>query len=217
PVRGVFSAVGLLFSRVEVNETQTCIGSLSGLDPHRIEELRASLRSKAAARLKGAGFAPGDMHFEEHADLRYAGQTYELTVPAPEGPYGRAAVAALEQAFGDHHMRAYGHRGRGQAIELVTWRTSARGGRGGGDRFMQPAPGQPTRATGKRMAYFGGDWGMCDAVTMEPAHLLQRPRSGPVIIEEYDATTIVPPGWSATLHPSGAMIISLADGKGTTS
>src|SRR5262249_36191845 len=85
-----FRAVGLLLSRVEVNETQTCIGSLSGLDPHRIEELRASLRSKAAARLKGAGFAPGDMHFEEHADLRYAGQTYELTVPAPEGPYGRA-------------------------------------------------------------------------------------------------------------------------------
>jgi N-methylhydantoinase A len=209
PVPGVFSAVGLLFSSVEVHETQTCLGALDNLDVEHIEAMRAGLRAKAGKRLAGAGFSDQEIIFEELADLRYTGQTYELTVPVPEGPLTRRGVSALEHVFGAHHMSAYGHRGRENAVELVTWRISARGGRGDrGDQFVQPpssicAPG----AVGSRKAYFGPDWGLLDAVTLERSQLRSAARRGPLIVEEYDTTTVVPPGWTAQLDRSGAMVI----------
>jgi len=218
PVSGVFSAVGLLFSSVEVHEAQTCLGALAQLDVARIEALRDRLRDKATGRLTGAGFSAEEIMFEERVDLRYAGQTYELTVPAPAGPLTPAAITAIEHAFGEYHMLAYGHRGREQTVELVTWRTSARAGRAGrGDQLAQPVGlDRAARRVGLRKAYFGPGRGLLDAPTLERSHLQGASRPGPLIIEEYDTTTVVPPGWTASLHDSGAMIIT-SDAAGACS
>jgi N-methylhydantoinase A len=210
PVPGVFSAVGLLFSGMEVHEAQTCLGALAHLRPERIEAIRAGLRSKAMLRLKRAGVAERDIVFEEAADLRYAGQTYELTIAAPRGELNPSSVAELERAFGDEHMRVYGHRGREQAVELVTWRMTARGGRESGKRpFMcQPFTRIDTAMAGVRKVSFGPSFGVLDAMTLGRSHLKSGPYRGPLIIEEYDSTTIVPPGWTAVLDGSGAVVIT---------
>ncbi len=213
PAPGVFSAVGLLFSTIEVHETQTCLGTLDQLDLNRVDTIRTALKTKAAERLAAAGFASHEVAFRELADLRYMGQTYELTVPLAAHPLTREDVPALEHTFGEHHMRAYGHRGREGALELVTLRVIARGARdAAGDRFVPPpVPHRAAPPIGVRKAYFGPAWGMIDAVTLERSQLGDVPSRGPLIVEEYDATTVVPPGWMTSLGPSGAMVITSSD------
>jgi|RhiMethySRZTD1v2_1073278.scaffolds.fasta_scaffold00397_29 N-methylhydantoinase A len=215
PAPGVFSAVGLLFSSIEVHETQTCLGALDQVDLERVDAIRAALRAKAATRLAAAGFESQEIVFRELADLRYMGQTYELTIPLAAHPLTREGVPALEQTLGEHHMRAYGHRGRQRALELVTLRVIARGARETASDWLVRPPVRHRAAApiGVRKAYFGPTWGMIDAVTLERSQLEDVSPGGPLIVEEYDATTVVPPGWTVSLNPSGAMVITSDDAK----
>jgi N-methylhydantoinase A len=210
PAPGVFSAVGLLFSSVEVHESQTCLGAVDRLDFPRVAGLRMGLRSKAAARLRDAGFAADEIAFRELADLRYAGQTYELAVPLAADPLLAETIPALREAFAQEHLRAYGHRGREGTVELVTLRVVARGARGSKDQgFVRPpTPHRTAGARGPRPAYFGPKWGIVETRTLERSQLSDVPTVGPFIIEEYDATTVIPPGWSAVLDVSGAVLIT---------
>jgi N-methylhydantoinase A len=212
PVPGVFSALGLLFSRVEHHETQTCLGRLDRLDPELVARARAALRERGAARLAASGFSGSEMTFREAADLRYAGQTYELTVPLPPGPLGAAGPSALAEAFGKEHERAYGHKGRAGAVELVTLRVTARGVRGrvgpGRPSWMPRADREgPPASPGARLAWFGSRRGWLEAACLDRAALTEAPRPGPLIIEEYDSTTIVPPGWTASRGTAGCLVL----------
>jgi N-methylhydantoinase A len=212
PVPGVFSALGLLVSRVEYHETRTCLGRLDRLDPELVERARDALRERGAARLAASGFSGAEVTFREAADLRYVGQTYELAVPLPPGALGAAGLMALAEAFGVEHELAYGHRGRAGAVELVTLRVTARGVRGHG------GPGRPAwmpradrggagPSPGARRAWFGARWGWLEAATLDRGHLTQAARPGPLIVEEYDATTIVPPGWKAFRNEWGCLVL----------
>jgi N-methylhydantoinase A len=217
PAPGVFSALGLLFSSVEVHETQTCLGAVDRLDFARVAKIRAALHTKATARLVDAGFAADEMVFRELADLRYAGQTYELAVPLAAARLSPETIPALQEAFAQQHMRAYGHRGREGAVEMVTLRLVARGTRGAADEpFLRtPTPHRAAAPVGARPAYFGPQWGLLETRTLDRSQLGEAPSVGPLIVEEYDATTVIPPGWRAVLDPSGAILITADESEAT--
>ena len=212
PVPGVFSALGLLFSRVEYHEMQTCLGRLDRLDPALVERVRAALRERGAARLTASGYSGTEVAFREAADLRYVGQTYELTVPLPLEPLGAAGLGALAEAFGTEHERAYGHKGRAGAVELVTLRVTARGVRshvGSGHPSWMPQADREERppSPGTRQAWFGPQRGWLEAACLERGALTEAARSGPLIIEGYDSTTVLPPGWKTFRDAWGCIVL----------
>jgi N-methylhydantoinase A len=117
-------------------------------------------------------------------------------------------LAYLEEAFGAEHERTYGHRaGPGEPVELVTIQVVGQGVRHGASlpqrvRVSRPEPSPPP----SRRAYFGPELGWLQSpVTVRSA--LARPLPGPVIVEEYDATCLVPPGWTAQLDDAGTLRI----------
>jgi N-methylhydantoinase A len=65
---------------------------------------------------------------------------------------------------------------------------------------------------GNRSAYFGTRVGRVDTPVLDRASLSSSPRRGPLIVEEYDATTVVPPDCSASLDTWGNIIINIQDG-----
>ena len=150
------------------------------------------------------------MRIRRSADCRYQGQSFELTVPVTGGSVDRSTVAALAEAFGQEHERTYGHRaGPDEPVEIVSLRVVAQGlpdrprvperlridRRGGGD--------PPTRRV-----YFGPDRGWQETPILDRPDLAT-PRVGPCIIEEYDATCVVPPGARAALDAYGNIMIEL--------
>jgi N-methylhydantoinase A len=219
PAPGVFSAYGLLAAEVEHHFLRTSLGLLDALDDGERQGFTALLREMAAGArqtLAHDGYGADRTALRWSADLRYLGQSFELAIPftpADNLTFDEKTAAALVEAFGAGHERTYGHRAAGEPVELVNVRLAARGLAAQPRRLPgPPAPAaQRTVAGGRsRRAYFGPPAGWIETPVVARSGLDPRPAAGPLIVEEYDATTLVPPGWTARPGPAGTIMLERA-------
>lgn len=211
---GLFSAFGLLFAEVEHHYVRTFFRRTSELDVAELNRLLQDLEAEALAVLAAEGYPAERVTLRRQADLRYSGQSFELTVPMESGWLDGASVDRLREAFALEHERTYGHRGApDKPVDLVNVRLVATGVP---ERPRVPSDAQLRQAgrrTGRsrqsaRAAYFGKD-GMIETPVLDRADLDERPREGPLIIEEYDATTVVPPRCAARVDEWGNIVITV--------
>jgi N-methylhydantoinase A len=133
---------------------------------------------------------------ERSADVRYAGQSYELNVPwRPPNSAG---------PFHKEHHKIYGYADPGRAVEIVTIRVKASIRRGSRYRLFEQAKAGSTGEQ-KRELRIAGKWQR--APVYRRADLSSRRRPGPALIIDYGSTTLVPPGWRFILDGSGNLII----------
>jgi N-methylhydantoinase A len=204
PSAGLFSSFGLLYADVEHHYSRTFRRLLRKSDPREIERAWDALAKQALDQLAVEGFTGKTARVRRSAALHYHGQTYELTVPLPDGPID---FAHLEEAYGREHEKTYGHRaGADEPVELVSIQVV---GQGLHEGPSVPERVKPSRAEPKppppRRAYFGS-W--IETPVLRRSDLAQ-PRTGPLIIEEYDATCVVPPRAKAQLDAGGNIVIEL--------
>lgn len=202
---GALSAYGILSSDVVKDYSRTAPMLLS-LEQFRgagkkIEASFETLKNNAIREYANEGWR-GRVKMECSVDLRYQGQGYELNVPWRNAP-------ELLDEFHATHQRRFGYHHADKKIELVTLRV----------RASQPQPGgaivgAQTKRTGLRAAmrapvYFGSKSVNTQVLRRE---ILQSgyTASGPLIVTEYTATTVVPPGWNLDVDRSGALLISRA-------
>jgi N-methylhydantoinase A len=212
PSAGVFSSYGLLYSEVAYHFTKTRKALLGAIDPAEIGAILGELEGEARARLAADGFAADRIAIERGAALHYQGQSFELEVPVPAGVTDRAALAALEEAYGVEHERTYGHRaGADEPVELVTLKVVGRG--------VPDVPRAALAAEAKlpkgiviaeplRQAYFGPIHGWRNTGVVNRADLAEAAQ-GPCIVEEYDSTCVIPPGSIASLDSYGNIVIDV--------
>jgi N-methylhydantoinase A/oxoprolinase/acetone carboxylase beta subunit len=199
---GLLSAWGALVADVQRDVVRTV--RLHDPEPR---DLAARLRPLAAGvrrALRAEGVASAGIRVHASLDVRYRGQSFELNVPMRAG---------YRQAFHAAHRAAYGYADPQRPLEVVNLRViatapsvdathaaapipapAASSGRGGGS-----ARGQPHRLR------WNGRW--LRAQRYDRASLPRRPLRGPLIITELSATTLVPPGWTARLAPSGDLLL----------
>ena len=206
PSAGVFSSFGLLYAEVEYYFTRTRKLLLRGADPAALQDVLDGLEAEARGRLGEDGFGPDRIEIRRFASLHYQGQSFELRVPVAVGRLDAAALVAIEEAFGVEHERTYGHRaGVDEPVELVSLEVIGRGipdqPRAAAAASAAPAPNIAIAAPTRR-AYFGPRQGWLDARIVNRS-ALATPHAGPCIVEEYDATCLVPPGWAARLDAFG--------------
>jgi N-methylhydantoinase A len=204
PSAGLFSSFGLLYADVEHHYGRTFRRLLRKSDPREIGRAWDALAKQALEQLAAEGFTAAKARIRRSAALHYHGQTYELTVPLPDGPID---FNHLEEAFGREHEKTYGHRaGAEEPVELVSIQVVGQGVREGPS---VPARVRPSRAEpvppAPRPAYFG-TWVETPVLRRSE---LATPRTGPLIVEEYDATCVVPPGARAELDAGGNILIEL--------
>jgi N-methylhydantoinase A len=210
PSAGLFSSFGLLYADVEHHYGRTYRRLLRKADLGEIDRAWTELARQAGEQLAVEGFTGARARLRRSAALHYHGQSFELTVPVPDGPIDAKMAAHLEEAFGREHERTYGHRaGPEEPVELVAIQVVGQGlreGAGVPERVRpsrsEPAPSPPRRA------YFGPERGWIETPVLRRSDLAGA-RSGPLIVEEYDATCVVPPGWRAQLDTGGNIVIEL--------
>jgi N-methylhydantoinase A len=194
PAAGVFSGFGLLRSDVEQDFVQPVLADAGSLGDDRFATIAGSLAERARAVMAEEGYGLEMAQFRISADLRYFGQAYELNIAAPEG----AGIGSLVAAFHAEHERTYGHRSDRDPVQLVNLRLVVR----------VPAASaisgfarQPALVRRDRQVRFAGRSGLVPVIGREA--LDGRPRMGPLIIEDYDATCVVPPEATARLDEEG--------------
>lgn len=208
---GLFSSVGLLDADEKQYLVRACPGPVDRIDPVLVAAALRDLELEARAVLGGHG----SLRLERAADLRYRGQSSVLTVPVPDGPIDRAALRGLGRAFGREHERTYGYAPPREPVELASVRLVASPASQSADRpsvallagrgAMRQAA---TMTGGSRRAWFGPETGWLETLLLE-RHDLTGGRAGPFIVEEYDATILVPPGCSATADTNGLVTIEV--------
>ncbi|GAB1361071.1 hydantoinase/oxoprolinase family protein [Rhodobacter sp.] len=209
PGSGVFSALGLLYADVETSASAAFLQPLETLTTGLLDPRFAELVARASHEI---GRSTDELQIERRADFRYAGQAFELTLPFEESTALSAGdLTAVRDRFEDEHERLYGYRLARNAVELVTLRVTARlAGAGQVVSDYRPAQGGETRPD--RMVYFGPAFGGRVATrVVDRAALAGGPEPGPLIVEEYDGTTVVPPDCRAALDALGNIVIDLPD------
>jgi N-methylhydantoinase A len=208
PAAGLFSSFGLLYADVEHHYARTFRRLLRQADLGEIDAAWQALARQAHEQLAIEGFTGERARLRRSAALHYKGQSYELTVPVPDGPIDRPMAAHLEQAFGEEHERTYGHRaGADEPVELVSIQLVGSGLRDGGLPGVAMEQRESAAAT-SRPAYFGDAHGWLETPVLSRADFAAS-EAGPLIVEEYDATCVVPPGARAELDGAGNIVITI--------
>jgi N-methylhydantoinase A len=217
PAAGVFSAVGLLCADREATRSVAFLQTLASTSVALARERCALLERQARADL-GPGEAP---KVRWRAALRYAGQGFELAIDLSRDPApGADAVGQLREAFENEYRRTYGQDLQGHTIEFVALRVLAaiapfglealprlRSGPFGAPPLAGVPPAAPETS---RPVYFGPEHGLIETPVIARESLTQAARRGPLIIEEYEGTTVVPPPASAARDRVGNIVMTLA-------
>jgi N-methylhydantoinase A len=208
---GVTSAVGLLVGDIKHDFVQALIGSLASLDLEDVYRIFKTFEDRGRELLAAEGIADGDMDFVGRFDMRYQGQSYELTVDDPDTDSDPRA--ALADAFVLQHERVYGYASQEEPMEVVNVRMTAIGRiRRPKLRQLERGDADPAQACkGRRPVYFKEAGGICDCPIYDRYALLDGNQiPGPAIVEEYDSTVVIHPGYSASVDQAGNILIEEA-------
>ena len=162
------------------------------------------------------GVRQEDIAFQRQVDMRYVGQSYELPIPLGGGQLNAASLTGVQEQFHQEHERAYGFNAPEEPVEVVTLRVTAIGNiskprlRELGQNGADLASAQ--RAT--RPVYFAESSGFAECpiygrYQLGPGSVIP----GPAVVEEMDSTTVIHPGYMATVDNFGNMFLTWS-GKG---
>jgi N-methylhydantoinase A len=205
PAPGAFSALGLVASDIKRDYSRTLYADLATADPRRIAAALDAMSAEGDAMLAAAQVPAGRRAFLRAADVRYRRQAYELTVPLADGLVTRDSLEALAAAFHDRHRQTYGHANPGEPVQLVNLRLTALGR--SPNLLLKQQTGRASRPLRTRSVWFAeAGFAPCPIhwrEALQPGTALP----GPTIIEAVDATTVVPPGWTARVDERGYLRI----------
>ena len=195
---GNFSALGLLASDIKHDDVRTRVGPLAERWSV-LSDLFADMEGGARRQLELDGFAAADRRMVRSLDLRYRGQAFELNVEIRG-----ESLDAVAAAFHERHRAMYGHADPSAAIELVNARLSAYGvvAKPAAERHAAPQASMETALVERRRVWF--DSAAHEAPVWEREQLPEGATlEGPAIVEEFGATTVIPPGWRGRLDAHG--------------
>jgi N-methylhydantoinase A len=216
PVPGAFSALGLIGTDLKRDYVRTVYMTTDWADPALLEAAFVALEKQGAGMLDRAGVAPSQRRFERAIDARYERQSYELAIPVPARALDRAALAEIAETFHDRHRLTYGHDNRAEPVQLVSVRVSAIGAIPPLLIRDKTAAAGTNAVKSKREVWFR-DTGPVTAAVYERARMpagLVAP--GPAVVESFESTILVPPGWQAKMNEDGFVVLTRRQGRGKT-
>ncbi len=214
PRPGAFSALGLLCTDVLHDYIRSELCPLDRLDPAHAEAIFRELEAKAASELAEEGLDPSAAAFERDLDMRYGGQGYELRVSLGglwSGALDAKALDAARARFDDVHARIHGHAAKEKSVEVVSYRLRVRVSvpkfSPQAQAAQSPAPPLAEAVKGKRAVFFTAEHSTEATIYDRERLPVGASFAGPAIVEQFDATTVVPSAWQASVDRYGNLIL----------
>ena len=203
---GVLSALGMLIADTLKDYVRTVMTPAEEAQEIVLSTL-ADLMQRGRTALEREGIAGSQIVLEPSVDLRYIGQSYELTIPFTDIPH------AIEN-FHSTHERRFGYCDYGERVMVVNVRLKARGvSTLHVLNTHENSTGTPaTPLTTRTVVFANLAHSLPHEVPVYRRETLQRGDTwqGPAIITQYDTTTVVPPAWQFTVDTFGNLLLTFA-------
>lgn len=194
PAAGTASALGLLVTPMALDFARSYISKLETINWDHVNTIYEEMEAEALSSLIESGATRDDIVFERSADMRYAGQFYEIPSPIPTGRLGPAQLSDIIDAFYKSYEKAFSRYMTDAPVQALTWRL----------RAHCPAPSIAVTYAGKektdeiealkghRKAYFPEQKQFVECPVYERYRLRPGVKlKGPAILEERESTTII--------------------------
>jgi N-methylhydantoinase A len=192
---GVLSALGLAISDLRRDYVRPYLAPLEEVDSGEFEDKFEDMEGVAARDLEGP-------EHTRRADLRYGGQSFELTVEAD-------SLEKLKERFHGAHEQRYGYRMDDESVELVNLRLIATVPVEKPEPDEQPAESEEAES-GRREANFDGEWQEVPVLDREKMGKGSEV-AGPAIVEFKESTCVVRPGWRGAIDGVGTLVLEKGD------
>jgi N-methylhydantoinase A len=213
PHPGLNCAIGMLQTSVRHSYLRSEVGLMRHVPAQRMNDLFRMLERQALAEAEEEGFALEAVKLTRLLDLRYPHQGYTLPVACP-AEIAEADKASLKQAFDDLHGQVYGQSAPKEDAEIVTFRLQA--------EIDVPRLELPklARGDGRAERASKGERELFDidadrfvrAMVYDRQKLMAGDRiAGPAVVDQFDATTLVPAGAIATVDESATLVIEASE------
>jgi N-methylhydantoinase A len=215
---GVTSAIGLLAADVRFDLSRSYVARLGAVDPGHLRRILDEMTATGTDVIREAGVT-GPLTVVRTADLRYAGQGYELTVTLPEGTVGKGIAPALRDAFHAVYAHRYGYADPKAEVELVTVGATVIGS---GPEVRLPAHRPGTRDIAEarkadRPVYFPEFRDYVACAIYDRTWLPVGARvTGPAVVEEAESTTVLPPGATALVDEWANLLVTFDSSEGAS-
>ena len=212
PNPGLFSAFGLLTADFKTSLTKAVMKLISNVKARDLENIFQQLENKGTKVLMEQKVSKKHIRFIRQLDLRYFGQSYELTIPAAT-PFNSEALKGVIESFHKKHEMIYGYSVKDEPVELVNVKVTALGLMKKPElktySISKPSPPKEALIT-KRDVFFE----QLESYIETPVYKREKLKAGniiygPAVIEQYDATTVVYPKWKASVDKFGNLILSM--------
>jgi N-methylhydantoinase A len=214
PAAGVFSSFGLLFAQIEHHASESFFHRLDASVVDTANEAWKRMREKVIREIEAADYGKEiTLSISKLIDVRYAGQSSEMTLPVAWETIHQEHIPQLIGSFNKEHLRTYAHHRADEPVDVVNLKLLA--------TVTFPAEVEPdhlvsseihaarTGRTKTRKAYFGKEKGWMDTTVLSLSDLTPHPQQGPFVIELYDATCVVPPYATVRIGKWGAIEIEI--------
>ena len=209
---GLFSAMGLLYTDVKHTFVKSIRQKIKQIDMKELEDHFISLEKHGIELLIEEGFDEKSLLHQRFVDLRYVGQGFELLIPITKiDLQSKNTLAELHQLFNEKHKSIYGYIMDNEEIEMVNIRVNSIG------LIKKPElvkigigkakPNQEALVEQREVFFFENNDFQLTPVYAREKLLANNVIDGPAIIEQYDTTTVVPPGWRALVDEYGIIRI----------
>jgi N-methylhydantoinase A len=198
---GLFSAIGMLATDMKYSEVRGFVAEkrTEAIDEVEVEETLSKMASEILGKLEKRNIETSRAVIRRSVDARYRGQGYEIEVQVA----GKFSLSRLRTSFGKRHSDVYGFRHRALPIEVVALRVQVTLPASSDEVLLQNEEGWESTGA-RRRAWFTQGW---TDVEVKARGDVKGELSGPLIIEEYDSTTLVPPNWKCSKSAGGNLLL----------
>jgi N-methylhydantoinase A len=210
PRPGLLSALGLLHAEVRADFSLTRFLRAESASASAVNTGFAQLRAQAEAWLQGEIGAESRGLYDWSMDLRYVGQNFELILPCESGNVPASGLEQIVEAFHERHRSHYGYDMPAQPVEIVNLRLTVSAARPAPPLERAAAGGNVVQALAETRSVWFPQLGFVPTPVYKRALLPPGTEfDGPLIVEQMDATTVVPPKTRFRVDAWGAMHLEL--------
>ncbi len=205
PAAGLLSSLGLLLAEPLHDSVRTVLGDAESANGKELEKIFRGMEARARSLLR---VEEKDVNYRRLVDMRYQGQSYELSVPLRGKIINRGVIRSAIRDFHQRHQAKYGYSQPDKLVEIVNVRSYCRGKAG----TIARATGTLAREEGlpktRRVWFMDGRSIECQVLHRNSLPPGSKGK-GPCVIEDYDSTLLIPPQARYVIDRNGSASIAI--------